>query len=52
MLKIELTFEYTKIKKERLTHFSQFSSVKFEKIFKKISASISGKVKKIEALGK
>ena len=40
------------INNDSVNHFSQFISVKVKQKFKKISASISRKVKKIEALAK
>ena len=39
-----------KVKKASATPFSQFAFVQVKKILKKISGSISGKAKKIEAL--
>jgi len=48
MLKIDFKFEYTRLTREKVTHFSEFISVKV----KKISGSILGKAKKIEAQAK
>ena len=48
MLKMEFKFKYTMLMYESVNRFSQFTLVKI----KKISGSISGKVKKIEAQAK